>query len=149
STAVSINVVRAQPGLLAPVSFNFNGRQYAAATFSDGAYVLPPGAIPAVGSRRARPGDTIILYGIGFGAVTPDIAAGQIAQQSNRISDALQFSIGGAPATVSYAGLAPNFVGLYQFNLVVPTVAASDAVPVTFTLGGVAGTQTLYLSVQN
>jgi uncharacterized protein (TIGR03437 family) len=40
-------------------------------------------------------------------------------------------------------------VGLYQFNLVVPSVAASDAVPVTFTLGGVAGTQQLFTAIGN
>jgi uncharacterized protein (TIGR03437 family) len=49
---------------------------------------------------------------------------------------------------VGFAGLAPGFVGLYQFNLTVPTVTASDTIPVTFTLGGIAGTQTLYTAVQ-
>jgi uncharacterized protein (TIGR03437 family) len=43
--------------------------------------------------------------------------------------------------------LAPDAVGLYQINLTVPNVAASDAVPLTFTLGGVTGTQTLYVPV--
>jgi uncharacterized protein (TIGR03437 family) len=61
----------------------------------------------------------------------------------------LQVSLGGAPATVSYAGLAPGFVGLYQFNIVVPNVAPSDAVPLTFTLGGFSGSQTLFIAVGN
>jgi uncharacterized protein (TIGR03437 family) len=52
------------------------------------------------------------------------------------------------PATVRYDGLAPNYVGLYQFDVTVPQVAAASAVPVTFTLGGIAGTQTLYIAVQ-
>ena len=65
------------------------------------------------------------------------------------LNTSLQISIGGKSATLSYWGLAPNFVGLYQFNVVVPNVAASDAVPLTFTLGGVSGTQTLYLAVGN
>jgi uncharacterized protein (TIGR03437 family) len=50
---------------------------------------------------------------------------------------------------VSYSGLAPNYIGLYQFNVVVPNVAASDTVPVTFTLGSAASTQTLYVAVGN
>ena len=54
---------------------------------------------------------------------------------------------GDALATVVYWGLAPGAIGLYQFNVVVPNVADSDAVPVTFTLGGVAGTQTLFTAV--
>ena len=56
---------------------------------------------------------------------------------------------GQTEAMVGYDGLAPNAVGLYQFNVTVPNVSASDAVPLTFTLGGVAGTQTLYIAVQN
>jgi uncharacterized protein (TIGR03437 family) len=116
---------------------------------SDRAYVLPTGAISGVNSLPAKPGDTIILYGVGFGPVTPDIPAGQIVQQSNTLASSFQVSIGGMPATVNYAGLAPNYVGLYQFNIVVPNVAASDAVPLTFTLDGASGTQTLYIAVQN
>jgi uncharacterized protein (TIGR03437 family) len=38
---------------------------------------------------------------------------------------------------------------LYQFNVVVPASVGSGAVPLTFTVGGVAGTQTLYLAVSN
>ncbi len=57
--------------------------------------------------------------------------------------------IGNQTAVVQYAGLAPGFVGLYQFNVVVPNVVASNKVGVTFTLGGTAGTQTLYIAVGN
>ena len=39
-------------------------------------------------------------------------------------------------------------VGLYQFNVVVPNVSDSDAVPLTFNLGGVQGSQTLYTTVK-
>jgi uncharacterized protein (TIGR03437 family) len=64
------------------------------------------------------------------------------------LTSALNISIGGMSATVSYAGLAPTFVGLYQFNVVIPNIAASDTAPVSFTLNGTAGTQTLALAVQ-
>jgi uncharacterized protein (TIGR03437 family) len=40
-------------------------------------------------------------------------------------------------------------VGLYQFNVVVPNVAASDTVPLTFALNGTPGTQTFSIPVQN
>jgi uncharacterized protein (TIGR03437 family) len=55
--------------------------------------------------------------------------------------------VGGVQATVSYDGLAPGYVGLYQFNIVVPNVPAGSLVPVTYTLGGVTGTQALYIAV--
>jgi len=50
---------------------------------------------------------------------------------------------------VPYAGLSPNLTGLYQFNAVVPANAGNGAVPLTFTVGGTAGTQTLCLAVSN
>jgi uncharacterized protein (TIGR03437 family) len=132
--------------LLAPANFKINGLQYAAAI--DGSnYAAPAGAIAGVTSAPAKPGDAIVLYGVGFGPVNPSIPEGQIAQQQNALP-AFGISIGGAPATVLYAGLAPNCVGLYQFNVVVPAIAANNAAPVTFQVGGTAGTQTLYLAVQ-
>jgi uncharacterized protein (TIGR03437 family) len=86
---------------------------------------------------------------VGFGPVTPDIPAGQTVQQANSLVSKFDAFIGGTPATVNYSGLAPNYVGLYQFNIVIPNVAASGAAPLTYTLDGTAGTQTLYLAVQN
>jgi uncharacterized protein (TIGR03437 family) len=59
-------------------------------------------------------------------------------------------SIGDVPVTsVPYAGLAPDYTGLYQFNIVVPPTDGGSAAPLTFAVGGVAGTQTLYLAVGN
>ena len=139
-----------EPGLFAPSSFVLGGNQYTGAFFSDGTtYVLRPGAIAGVTSRRAVPGDTITLYGIGFGPVIPSIPAGQIVQQTNSLSATLQIMFGQALATITYEGLAPGAVGLYQFNVVVPNVPSSDTIPLTFTLGGVAGKQKLYIAVQS
>jgi uncharacterized protein (TIGR03437 family) len=150
SSAVTITVNPTQPGLLAPPAFAIGGRQYVTALFPDGAtYVLPPGAIASLNSRRAKPGDAIILYGIGFGSVSPSTLAGQIAQGSTSLTSPVQVSIGGSPANLPYAGLAPGFVGLYQFNVVVPNIGASDAAPLTFTLNGVSGSQTLAIPVEN
>jgi uncharacterized protein (TIGR03437 family) len=80
--------------------------------------------------------------------VTPNIPAGQIVQQQNALTPPLQILFGQTTATLSYAGLAQGAVGLYQINLVVPNVPDNDAVPLTFTLGGVSGAQTLYTAVK-
>ena len=130
--------------------FNLRGNQYAVAQFPDGVtYVLPPGAFAQLPSRRAKPGDTITFYGVGFGSVVPDVPAGQIVRQANPLQLPFEISFAGTPAIVQYAGLAPGYVGLYQINVAVPGVATSDTVPVTFTLGGINSTQTLLLPVQN
>jgi len=148
ASALNVNVEAARPGVLAPASFKIGATQYAVALFPDNTtFVLPPGAIGGVPSRRALPGDTITLYGVSFGAVTPAVPAGQIAARRPALAAPLTITIGGAPASVAYNGLAPGFVGLFQFNAVVPTIAANDAVPLVFTLGGVAVSQSLALAV--
>jgi uncharacterized protein (TIGR03437 family) len=144
---LSLNPV--EPGWLASASFIVNGNQYLAALFSDGqTFVLPPNAIPGIPSRRAQPGDTIIVYGVGFGGTTPAVPNGQITEVSNSLSSPIQVYFGSTAATLNYWGLAPTFVGLYQFNIVVPNVPSNDLTPISFTLGGAAGAQTLYTAVQ-
>jgi uncharacterized protein (TIGR03437 family) len=150
SAAYSINVNLVEPGLDAPPSFNIGGIQYVVALYADGTYVLPEGAIAGVNSRAAQPGDEIVLYGIGFGPVTPNLLAGQLVQQTNALASTFDISVGGVRAgNVLYSGLSPNYTGLYQFNIVVPANTGSGAVPLTFTADGAAGTQTLYLAVGN
>ena len=150
SAPFSVTVNNVQPGLLAPSSFDINGTQYVVALFSDGVtYALAPGSIAGVTSRLPKPGDTITLYGVGFGQVNQGIPPGQIASGQSSLAAPLTVSIGGTQAVVSYAGLAPGFVGLYQFNVVVPSISATNAAAVTFSLGGAAGTQKLYLAIGN
>ncbi|MDQ6708612.1 MAG: hypothetical protein M3Z85_21845 [Acidobacteriota bacterium] len=147
-TTVTVNSV--EPGLLSPPAFRLSGGQYVTALFSDGVtFVLPPSAIARVPSRRARPGDALTLYGVGFGPVAPDYAVGQIVQQTDALSSTFRASFAGTPATVLYSGFAPGYIGLYQFNVVVPNVAASDSVPLTFSLGGNNLPQILVIPVQN
>jgi uncharacterized protein (TIGR03437 family) len=149
SLAYGITVKALEPGLLAPPAFILKGAQNVVALFSGTLTYVLPVAVPGVNTLRARPGDNITLYGIGFGQVTPDIPAGQIVQQNNALQSSFQVAFAGVPANVTYAGFAPGYVGLYQINLVVPNVAASDSVPLTFSLGGTPGPQNLFIAVQN
>jgi uncharacterized protein (TIGR03437 family) len=150
SSAYEITVKETQPGLFAPPTFEVGGRQYTAALFSDSpAFVVPSGAIQGVVSRRARPGDTVVLYGVGFGRVTPDVPAGEVVPAMNSLAARVEVRFGGTPAAVTYSGLAPGSIGVYQLNVVVPSVPAGDAVPLTFTLDGASGAQTLYTAVGN
>ena len=144
-----VNVNATQAALLAPPSFDVKGTQYVVALFPNQLYVLPPKAIPGIASQRALPGDTILLYGIGFGPLGDGTPAGVIDTAQNQLTASLDVSIGGTSAKVAYAGLTPGFVGLYQFNIVVPNVPASDQTPLTFTLNGTPGTQTLNLAIGN
>ena len=146
SAPINLTVNATEPGLLAPASFKIGASQYVVAQLGDGNYVLPAGAIAGVNSRPAKPGETIVIYGIGFGPVTPNTPAGQIVTQGGQLSG-LRILFGQTPAQVPYAGLSPGYLGLYQFNIVVPAVADSNLVPLTFSLDGAAGVQTLYTAV--
>ncbi len=148
SAPFTVNVAAQQPTLLAPDSFVISGKQYVAAFLPDNVNALPAGAIAGVTSRPAKPGETLVFYGLGFGAVSPNVPVGTIApaQQTN-LNTPLHFLFNQTPGKIVYSGLASGFVGLYQFNVQVPQVADNDAVPLTFTLGGTAGTQTLYIAV--
>jgi uncharacterized protein (TIGR03437 family) len=140
------------PGFLAPSNYAANGTQYLVAFFvSDGAYVLNTslGASFGVNSRPAKPGDQVYTYGIGFGDVTPTILSGVIAAGSNTLVNKVAISLGSTAATISYQGLTPGSVGLYQFNFTVPPGLANGDYQINVTQNGVAVPQTMYLTVQN
>lgn len=153
SAPFSVQEQATQPGILVPASFKVNGTQYAVAQFQDGTYVGKTGLISGVAFRPAKPGDALTIYGIGFGAVTPTIPAGTIVPnpvdgQANHLTGKLSVTFGQTNANLLYQGLAPNFVGLYQFNVVVPQVSAGD-VPITFSLNGKSTGQTASLTIGN
>ncbi len=139
------------PGLLAPPGFLVNGKQYLVAQFnSDSTFVGNPSVVPGT-SRPAKPGDLLVIYGIGFGEA--DDASGAIvpgteATDTNTLKNPFSISFGTTPAPVIYDGLAPGFVGLYQFDVTVPQVADGDA-QINASLNGVALQQQLFLTVHH
>jgi uncharacterized protein (TIGR03437 family) len=144
--AFIVTVAKNAPGLLAPASFTSDGKQYVAALFQDQAFVGPPNLIPGVVFRRAKAGDTLIMYGVGFGSTNPIVPAGQIAAQNAALPN-VTMRLGNAPANLSFAGLVAGYVGLYQFNVVVPNGVGGD-VALTMTLDGQALSQTLWIAIQ-
>ena len=147
SVAATVSSAGRAPALLAPPAFRSGNRQYAVALFPDNTtFVGPPGLVSGATFQPAQAGDHIVLYGVGFGPTNPAIPAGQIAGEANSLPNVV-VKLGDAAATVEYAGLAAGSVGLYQFNVVVPPGITGDA-PLTFTVDGVALTQTLYVALR-
>ena len=149
SDPVNITTADLAPAILAPPSFVVAGRQHAVATFagtSTVTYVGAAGAIPGVTMRPARAGDVITLYGVGFGPVTPASVPGTIASGSSEVRGNVTVMIGTTPAVLQYKGLAPGFVGLYQFNVTVPSVAAGDQALVV-SMNGTPVAQNLFVTI--
>ena len=78
----------------------------------------------------------------------PDVPAGRIAPGLSALQTQLQILFGSAPAVISYQGLAPGYVGLYQFNVVVPDVPDNDAVQLSISQGGTPLSQKPYIAVR-
>jgi uncharacterized protein (TIGR03437 family) len=149
SATYAVTIKSAQPGILTTPAFLIKGIQYAVALFSDGAtYVLPTGAIAGVPSRPAKVGDIITLYGIGFGTTNPDNPAGQIVQAGNSLTLPVTVTVGSQKAALPYAGLTPGVIGLYQFNVVVPTIPVNTSTAAITFNQGAAGSVSLSLAVQ-
>jgi len=82
----------------------------------------------------------VLLYGTGFGPTEPATPAGDIVNAAVPLRDQATIVIGGvtlAAADVLYAGLAPGFAGLYQFNVRLPATLADGDVPVSIRVGNV------------
>lgn len=148
----NITVAAKSPAFLAPPTFRASdNRQFLVALGTDfvanvGPFVSRAGLIPGVSTRSARPGETLVVFGIGWGPVTPAVAPGVIARGITALPNfSLRFNQ--TAAAVSYAGLAPNFVGLYQFNVVVPAVPAGEY-RINVTSDGTNLAQEVYLAVQ-
>ena len=125
SNVVEAPVARVSPGLF---TFGNNangfppGRGSAAAVNGVSGRIIASPEAGVAGSVLARPGDIVLLYGTGFG---PTSAQPGEAAEAENISG-VTVMIGNAQATVQYAGAAPTFVGLQQFNVVVPNLAPGN-----------------------
>lgn len=138
SDPVSVEFKRFSPGF-----FEFPN-QYAAAVRTDGAYLGPDGLFTGLTTVAARPGDTILLYGTGFGPTNPATSPSQMPSAPAPTANAVKVQIHNQSAEVTFAGLVSP--GLYQFNVKVPDLADGEY-PVTAEVGGVRTTKFVKLRV--
>ncbi len=139
-------------GLLAPASFKVGDTQYVAAIHSANGKFVSGGNIPDVETAPAAPGETLIFYGVGFGPVTPNFPplGGRKAGSSplQLVVNPVSFKFGDAEAKVTFGGLAPTFIGLYQFNVEVPAGLSDGDHKLTVTQGGEPIAQTLSIAIK-
>jgi uncharacterized protein (TIGR03437 family) len=140
SPVVSVPVQSTFPGLFAE---RIGGQGQAKAANQDGSL--------NGGNNPAGRGSYISVYGVGLGTVTPFVPAGQVpplAGPLSAVTNALAASIGGVPATVTFAGLAPGYPGLYQINLQVPESVLPGSREVIISNAGNASQSGLFVQVK-
>jgi uncharacterized protein (TIGR03437 family) len=93
-------------------------------------------------SNPARAGHTIQIYCNGLGPVSNQPASGDPASgtQLSYTNATVTATIGGKDAPVSFSGLTPTTVGLYQVNVTVPS-GMGGVLPVTVNVGGVTSVE--------
>jgi uncharacterized protein (TIGR03437 family) len=117
SNAAVVPLQKTSPGVF---SSDGSGTGFGAITHSNGSAVTV--------ANPARRGETVVLYGTGFGSVTPAAVDG--VPSSGTTVNQVAVTIAGQTAGVAFAGLSPSFPGLYQVNVVIPAnLVGSGALP--------------------
>jgi uncharacterized protein (TIGR03437 family) len=140
SSAQTVNLAPSAPGIF---SVDMSGR-------GQGAILVAATAQLAAAVSPAARGGYIAIFCTGLGAVTnrPSTGLPATASPLSFSVSTPTVSIGGLAATVSYSGLAPTLVGLYQVNALVPAgVAPGNTVPVSISAGG-ASSNVVTIAVQ-
>jgi uncharacterized protein (TIGR03437 family) len=125
---------------VAPGIFEMNAQHQAAALDASSRLIGP--------ANPASAGSVVAIYCTGLGAVTVPQTDGVRAPLDQLIyTDSVPaVTIGGETAQVLFSGLAPGSIGLYQIDVVVPSIPAGSQ-PLTVTLLNVASNPTM-LAVQ-
>ncbi len=133
SNAVAVTV----PSTAVPGVFIYGNNHAVAQNYPD--YSLNSESAPA------KAGGVVIVYFTGGGPVQGGsvLVTGQDTPSSLfPVSENASATIAGINATLDYVGLTPGYVGLYQANIVIPSVSAGDHILI-LTIGGVASKGTV------
>ena len=124
---------RAHGGLVqidstAPAIFTTNQQGTGAAAALD---ALTYAAAPFNASQSNGQPNILAIFGTGLGADATDV--------DGNVNASVEARIDGLAVTVEYAGRAPGFVGLNQFNIVLPVGISSGTHTLTVSRNGAAG----------
>lgn len=146
SNGTASNTVSAQLQTFAPSFFLWNGK-YAAATRTDFSLAASPSVF--ANAKPAKPGDTIILWGTGFGPTNPAVPSGQLTSGAPAVVNQPVVTVGGVQAKLFGCALSPGFAGLYQIAIQVPASLSDGDQPVVVQAGGVQSPANVFLTVQH
>jgi uncharacterized protein (TIGR03437 family) len=116
--------------------------------YGGGAYdtIGPTGTWLGYSTVAAKAGDTIELFGVGFGPTSPAVPAGQVFSGAAATTNPVNLLIDKVSVTPSFAGL--TAAGLYQINLTVPAGLGTGDVSLQASVGGVQTPSGVVISLQ-
>ena len=129
-----------------PAFFQFLPTKYAAAEHGNGTYLGKPNILPGVVTTPAKPGETILLFGTGFGPTNPALPTGQLVTEAAPLANPVTIFIGGKQAKISFAGL--NASGLDQFNVTVPADLPDGDQTLVASVGDAQSQPGIFITVQ-
>lgn len=131
-----------------PAFFPWPGNQ-AVATRQDFSLAVKNGTFAGATTTAAKPGEVIILWGTGFGPTNPATPQGvQVPASAFPTANPVTVSVGGTPAEVFGAALAPGFAALYQVAIRIPASAPDGDLPLIATISGVPSPASTVISVK-
>ncbi len=137
SAPQTIALEPAAPGIFTIAS---DGRGAGSITHTNG--------LPVSAANPAARGEALVLYATGLGAMTPAVATGTIAPSTSRLATQPVLTVGGVPATVSFAGQSGCCVGLNQINFTVPASAPTGAAVAVVVSSGAKNSNTVTLAIK-
>ncbi len=95
----------------------------------------PTGTSLGFKTVAAKAGDTVVLYGVGFGPTNPAVPAGQIFSGAAPAIDSVTLTINGKTVKPSFTGI--WFTGAFQMNVTIPSGLGTGDQTMTATVNGV------------
>jgi uncharacterized protein (TIGR03437 family) len=116
--------------------------------YGGGSYDIlgPTGSSLGYRTVAAKAGDSVALFGTGFGPTSPTVAAGQLYAGAAATTNQVTLQINKVSVTPSFAGL--SGAGLYQINLTIPAGPGTGDVSLQATVGGVQTPSGVVISLQ-
>ncbi|HEV2448271.1 MAG TPA: TIGR03118 family protein, partial [Candidatus Sulfopaludibacter sp.] len=98
-------------------------------------------------STPAKPGETIAVFGTGFGTTNPGVSDGQVVTADLPLVTTPTITFNGTTAQSAYGGLVS--AGVYQFNVTVPASLADGDAAVVATSGSFSSPATAIITVKH
>ena len=103
-----------------------------------GELIGPAGLLEKAVTVPAKPGDTVAIFGTGFGLTTPLFEAGELPNRPGAVTLPARVTIGGVevtPGRLLYVGVSGGNAGLYQVNLTISNIVPEGDQPVVLRIG--------------